>query len=133
MQKFFTLALFALTFGCFERVHPPKPIAPLEAMGLLQNGFALLIDVREKQEIEATGRPLRAQSHSLSMIEKDETQWREFTRKLERSKAIVLLGNSPRDLDRIGQKLSESKFDVRILGAFSAWKNAGLPLEPSAP
>ena len=130
MKTFFALALLALSTGCFERIRPPQPIAPLEAMGLLQNDFAILVDLREPQESEVTGRPLKARAHPLSALEKDTAAWKEFASKLERSKAVVLLGNSPRDLDRIGLKLSQEKFDVRILGAFSAWKNAGLPLQP---
>jgi rhodanese-related sulfurtransferase len=131
MRIFVALALLALTMGCFERAHPPQPIAPLEAMGLLQNDFAILVDLREAQESESSGRPLKARVHPLSVLEKDEAAWKEFVAKLERSKAVVLLGNSPRDLDRVGLKLSEEKFDVRILGAFNAWKNAGLPLQPA--
>jgi rhodanese-related sulfurtransferase len=129
MKLFFALALLTLGTGCFERVHPPKPIAPLETMGLLQNDFAILVDLREAQESETTGRPLKARVHPLSSIEKDDASWKAFVSTLVRSKAVVLLGNSPRDLDRIGQRLSEEKYDVRILGAFNAWKNAGLPME----
>lgn len=133
MKKLVVLALLALSTGCLERAHPPQPIAPLEAMGLMQNDFAILVDLREPQETETSGRPIKARVHPLSTLEKDEKSWKEFTAKLERSKAIVLLGNSPRDLDRVGQKLSEAKFDVRIVGAFSAWKNAGLPMETGTP
>jgi rhodanese-related sulfurtransferase len=128
MRTFFALAILVFTTGCFERAHPPQPIAPLEAMGLLQNDFALLIDLRESQESESTGRPLKARAHPLSILNRDEAGWKAFTASLDRSKAIVLMGNSPHDLDRIALKLSEAKFDVRILGAYSAWKNAGLPM-----
>ena len=124
-----TLFLLLLTSACFERVRPPQPIAPLEALGQIQNDFALLVDLREKEESESTGYPLKALPHVRSKIEENAESWKAFVGTLDKSKSIILIGNSPRELDRVALKLSEAHFEVKVLGAFSVWKNAGLPMQ----
>ena len=99
-----------------------------EAEGLIRNDFAVLVDVREDDEIKS-GMAAPARWFPTSKIEADDPSWKEFVSKLPKDKQIVFYCAAGVRAGQAAAKLAGQGFKVGNMGGFKDWKAAGLPVK----
>lgn len=104
-------------------------MSPNEAHSLIQAGKALLVDVREEDELRETGIAEGAQWMPLSAMCDDTPEWQAFKAALPRDKQIFLYCKSGGRSGRMAEFLACEGIKAENLGGFLAWKNAGLPVK----
>lgn len=106
-------------------------IDPQGADRLLKGGRAVLIDIREKDEV-AEGMAAPAQWLAMSEIQAESPKWQAFLKELKKDKEVILYCRSGRRASVIAPRFQRDGFKVRNMGGFSAWKSAGLPVKNCA-
>jgi rhodanese-related sulfurtransferase len=101
-----------------------------EAHELVKQGKALLIDVREEQELRDTGTAEGALWMPLSAMLDDTDQWRAFKETLPRDKPLILFCKLGGRSGRMAELLCGDGYQAVNLGGFGAWTGAGLPVRP---
>jgi rhodanese-related sulfurtransferase len=104
-------------------------MTPQEAQKLVLEGKAVLVDVREQDELEQTGTAEGALWMPLSELVEDTDQWRAFKQSLPRDKQVILFCKSGGRSGRMTEFLCCEGLQAVNLGGFSDWKNAGLPVK----
>jgi rhodanese-related sulfurtransferase len=111
-------------------------VAPQEAQKRLdQDPDALVVDVRDAEDIPSTGLAVRGLNVSLGMlpVKADRElpeEWRD-SRLQDRSRQIIVTCDTGENAARGGQLLKEMGFtNVSYMeGGMEAWKAAGLPTQ----
>ena len=108
-------------------------ITPADAMEMITNGNAVVVDVRDSAEVEATGKVPGALTISRGMLEfraDAETPYHEP--KLQKDRPVILYCASGGRSALAGKTLKDFGYQkVFNLGAFKDWAEAGLPVEPA--
>ena len=99
-----------------------------EARQMVQEGKAILIDVREEQELRETGTAEGAIWMPSSAIE-DEPRWNAFKDSLPKDKLLILFCKLGGRAGRMTEFLCIDGFRAVCLGGFGDWKGAGLPVQ----
>lgn len=114
-MKFISTVLVSLfSFSIFATT-------PQEAFDLSQKGKAVLIDVREKEELQ-DGMVKGAKWFPLSKIENDSNWKKEFT-PIAKDKKIFLYCRSGRRSEKVEALLKELKFDAENIGGYQDLKD----------
>ncbi len=100
-------------------------ISPFEAFNMVKENKAVLIDVREIEELKQ-GMAKDALILPLSLINSEEFEERIQTLPME--KTLILYCRSGRRADKMGLELTHRGFNVLNMGGFDSWRAAGLPL-----
>lgn len=103
-----------------------QSITPIEAEGLLRNNFAVLVDVREANEVR-NGMAAPAKWFPVGKIESDATEWRDFLSKIPKDKMIIFYCRSGRRSGIAAEKTAAKGYKTANMGGFEAWQKAGLP------
>ncbi len=111
-------------------------VGPLEVQQRLeQNPDALVVDVRDAEDIPSTGLAARGLNVSLGMLPVKADQelpeeWRD-SRLQDRSRQVIVTCQTGQNAARGGKLLKEMGFmNVSYMeGGMEAWKAAGLPTE----
>ncbi|MCM0604795.1 MAG: rhodanese-like domain-containing protein [Xanthomonadaceae bacterium] len=98
-----------------------------EAFSLIKDKKALLIDVRELDEV-SEGMAEPATWFSLYEMEEGNQKYEDFLKVLDKSKEIILYCRSGRRSGMAAQMLTEKGFKATNLGGFDDWAEAGLPV-----
>mgnify|MGYP000023421489 CR=1 FL=1 len=108
-------------------------IAPGDAMEMIKSGNAVVVDVRDSAEVEATGKVPGALTISRGMIEfKADAETPYHEPKLQKDKPVILYCASGGRSALAGKTLKDFGYEkVFNLGAFKDWAEAGLPVEPA--
>jgi rhodanese-related sulfurtransferase len=101
-----------------------------EAQELMKQGKALLIDVREEEELRAEGTAEGAVWMPLSALVDDTDEWRAFKKGLPTDKTLVLYCKVGGRSGRMAEFLACDGFKTENLGGFCEWTKAGLPVVP---
>lgn len=132
------LLLCALLLLCFTAACTKKPsvrsVEPREAYGLLRNDFAILVDVREANEI-ASGMAEGAQwMPYTSKIETNSPEWNAWIQALPKDKEIIFYCRSGRRSGLAAAEIMAAKgFRASNMGGFEDWEKAGLPVRKGTP
>lgn len=121
LTSLLVILIYALAFT--ERVKGGKPITAHEATKLLNNGDALLIDLREAKEYN--------EGHIAGSLHMPFNKIASRASELEKSKSkvIILADKIGQHAGKIGKVLGASGYQVRRLqGGVSEWSSQGLPL-----
>lgn len=102
---------------------------PKEARKLVQEGLAVLVDVREEDELRASGTAEGALWMPCSKMDEDEPEWKAFKAKLPKGKPVILFCKAGSRSGRVTEFLIEAGYDAHNLGGFSDWAGAGLPVK----
>lgn len=102
-------------------------MTPNEAAEKVQSKKAVLVDVRELDEVQ-DGMAEPAQWFSLYEMEDGNPKFQDFLKKLDPSKEIILYCKSGGRSGKAAELLSEKKFKTTNLGGFDTWADAGLPV-----
>lgn len=108
------------------------PIAPKEAILLVDSGRAILVDVREKDEI-ADGMLAGAVWLPTSAVESGDESAQKTIASLDRSKQILVYCRSGRRAAKVGALLESRGFEVRNLGGFADARDAGMKVTKPGP
>jgi rhodanese-related sulfurtransferase len=100
----------------------------MEAMGMLRNDFAVLIDVRNDDQ-QKDGIAQGALLMPSSKIEADGPDWKEFLSRIPKEKRLIVYGANPADSAKAAEQLAAKGFDVGNIGTFDDWTKAGLPTQ----
>lgn len=125
--------LFALTalIACTKQnTHAdPTKMTAREAMGLVANDFGMIVDVREKEEIDEEGMAAPAKWLALSAIEKDAGALGKLVEGVSKEKQIVFYCVSGSRAEMAAKKLASQGYKTGYFTGFYEWKNAGLPIK----
>ncbi|MGZ3696861.1 MAG: rhodanese-like domain-containing protein [Bdellovibrionota bacterium] len=123
------LAAILTLVGCTSSSgSAPSRVTPQEAAGLQRNDFAVLVDVREADEIEH-GMAQGALWMPTSKIEPSNPDWQAFIKKLPHDKQIVFYCKAGGRAGKAAKLLSTEGFKTANMGGFDDWKSAGLPVK----
>lgn len=102
-------------------------MTPAQALQLIKENKAVLVDVRELDEVQE-GMAGQAFWFSLYEMEEGNPKYADFLKSLDKSKEIILYCRSGRRSGMAAQMLTEKGFKATNLGGFEDWANAGLPV-----
>lgn len=103
-------------------------ITPADAYKLQQDKKAVIVDVREADEVKA-GKIKDALTIPLSLMEKNPAEFDKLVSSLPKDKKVLVYCRSGRRSGIVGEELQKRKFNVMNLGGFEGWKSTGLPTE----
>lgn len=101
-------------------------MTPSEALAAVKENRAVLIDVRELDEVQE-GMAAPASWFSMYEMEEGNPKYADFLKNLDKSKEIILYCRSGRRSGMAAQMLADKGFKTTNLGGFEDWANAGLP------
>lgn len=127
------LAIFATLFFVviiFQSVFAQNlpTISPAEAQKLSSENKAIILDVREVDEI-MVGKIKGSKEIPLSLMTSDKVRFEKEVELLPKDKEILVYCRSGRRSGIVGSKLKEKGYTVKNLGGFSDWEKAGFPIE----
>jgi rhodanese-related sulfurtransferase len=125
-SKLGLFVVLATLSACTRSATPVASVSPKETEGLLRNNFALLVDVRESDEV-TEGIAAPARWAPLSKME-NEADWKAFASSLPKDKQIVFYCASGGRAQRVAEKLAQLGFKTGNMGGYDDWKSAGLPV-----
>lgn len=103
-------------------------ITPTEVNKLLKDNKAILVDVREADEI-TLGLAGSAQWMPLSKMKNEETQFMNFLNALPKDKLIVLYCAGGKRAAKAQVELENRGYQTANMGGFSEWLKAQLPIK----
>lgn len=118
------LPALALSWGSASASRPVVPISPREGLVLLKAGKAVIIDVRELDEIKE-GKVLDAKWIPLSGLQEGSAEVKKSVEQLDRGKELLLYCHSGNRSDKAGRMLQDQGFKARNLGGYDDLKAAG--------
>jgi rhodanese-related sulfurtransferase len=104
-------------------------MTPSEAHELVKSGKAVLVDVREEEELQESGLAEGALWMPCSKMDDEEPEWKKFKAALPKDKPVILYCRSGNRSGRVAAFLAEEGFQAENLGGFSDWARAGLPIK----
>ena len=106
-------------------------ITPSDAAELMKRGDVLVVDVRDLPELQASGKVQGAINVSRGMLEfRADPQSPYYDKALDPGKTVILYCASGGRSALAGKTLQDLGYkEVRNLGAFKDWAEAGLPVE----
>lgn len=122
------LAPLALAAGEGSKV---EAIAPAEAAQQMKAGKAIVIDVRERSELDA-GMAEGARWYPTTSIESDPDAYRKFLASLPEERTLVFYCASGRRAGAAAEIAKDAGRKAANLGGFKDWKAAGLPVTAPA-
>lgn len=125
------IILLMLSLSIFTSCNEPKTrevqsITPNEAYGMLSNDFAIVVDVREENEI-ASGMIKDAKWFPTSKLTNDPNYWKTFVSEMPKNKEVLVYCAGGVRAKKIVTKLLSEGIKAKNLGGYSAWENAKLP------
>lgn len=104
---------------------PIPAITPVNAMKLLNEKKAIIIDVRETEELKS-GMVKDAIVFPLSLMNTD--AFEEMILSLPIDKTLILYCRTGRRSTIMGIELEKRGYSILNMGGFEAWRAAGLPV-----
>jgi rhodanese-related sulfurtransferase len=114
-----------------EGAPPVAAITPADAAAQVNAGDAVLVDVRERNELDA-GMAQGARWYPTSSIKSDPEAYRKFIASLPADRTIVFYCASGVRSGKAAEIAAEEGRTAANLGGFKDWKSAGLPVTTPA-
>lgn len=108
----------------------PGAISPMEAKAKLDRGQAILIDVREEDEV-SSGMAEPAHWYAKSAIDADEEAFVRFLGQFP-GKEIIVYCRSGKRASMVIEKIAQRDISAKNMGGFSDWVAAGYPVKSPA-
>lgn len=122
----------ALTLACTQQ-GKTRDMDAKEAFGMLQNRLAILVDVREAEELKETGIADGAIWMPTSKISENHADWIAFKKNLKKDQQVILYCRSGARSGRIAGMLSAEGFNTANMGTFQSWADAKNPVKKFVP
>ncbi|GIL16735.1 MAG: hypothetical protein BroJett040_04860 [Oligoflexia bacterium] len=123
-----SLLLGFFLLGSIQAHAGTEVITPADAAQMVSKNQAILVDVRELQEVQQ-GMAQPAQHMPLSEMEKNSDLWQKFLAGTSKEKAVIVYCRSGRRSEIVGTKMQELGYKVKNMGGFEGWVKAGLPVK----
>ncbi len=120
----FAFTLLALAACSAE----PTRLGAREAAQLVQEGKAVLVDVREPAEWKDTGVAAPAVLLAKSDFDGAKAAWAPFFAQVDKDKTIVLYCRSGNRSGKVAEALAAQGYKVFNSGSLKEWAAAGLPV-----
>ncbi|QEI14326.1 rhodanese-like domain-containing protein [Cellvibrio japonicus] len=118
-----TLIVLVYLYVWRERIKSGRPITPHEVTKLVNEGNAVLVDVRESTEYKA-GHIVGSLNIPYAKLSKESTELADY-----KGKVIILIDKLGQHAGAVGRFLGREGFDVRRLGGgIAEWQAQSLPL-----
>lgn len=104
-------------------------IKPQEAYQEIQKGNAILVDVREQEELQSEGIASSAKWIATSEIEVNSPKWQKFVEELPKDKTIITYCAAGVRSGRAAARLESMGFRTENVGGYQDWAGAGLPTQ----
>jgi len=104
-------------------------MTPKEAHTLVAAGKAILVDVREEEELRETGMAEGAQWMPTSAMSEDTPEWQAFKEALPKDRQVLVYCRSGNRSGRVAEFLCCDGYQAVNVGGFADWKSAGLPVK----
>lgn len=101
-------------------------ISPRDAFEKVSQGTAVLVDVREQDEIEE-GMAAPAQWMPTSEIDENSPRWKGFIETLPKNKPVILYCAAGVRSGRAAALLETLGYQTLNVGGYNDWTGAGLP------
>lgn len=112
---------------------PLASLTPMEAMGLMRNDFAIIVDVRDKAAMSA-GMVKGAASMPLTEIESGSDAYIAWVGGLSSEKQVIFYGADEAQGKKAAQIVSQKGFNTSYLQSYLAWIQLKLPaVKPGSP
>lgn len=118
----------ALTLA--SSAHAATAISPKDAAQAVTAGSAILVDVRELAELKESGKAKPAKWLATSEIEQRSPLYKNAVSSWSKSTNIIFYCRSGNRSGKAADHFQSLGFKTLNAGAFQAWKDAGLPVEP---
>src|SRR5690606_23233760 len=108
-------------------------ITPAEAKDMVARGEAVMLDVRDAAEVQASGKAAGAVHVSRSLLEfRADPESPSHDKKLDQGKAVIIYCASGGRAALAGKTLKDMGYErVYNLGGFKDWSESGAPVEPA--
>lgn len=100
---------------------------PKEAHQLYQAGKAIIVDVREEEELRESGMAENSLWMPCSKMTEDDAEWKAFREKLPKDKTICFYCRSGARSGRVTEAMKLEGIEAVNIGGLKDWKEAGLP------
>lgn len=118
-----TLVVLVYLYAWRERVKSGRPLSPNELTQLVNQGNAVLVDVRDTSEFKA-GHIVGSLNIPYAKLSKESTELASY-----KEKTIILIDKLGQHAGAVGRFLGKEGFDVRRLGGgIAEWQAQNLPL-----
>lgn len=101
-----------------------------EAYDLLKQNKALVIDIREADELRESGTAEGAEWFPSHHIFENDEEWEARKKSLPKDKPIFMFCRSGGRVSRVAALLNPQGYQIENIGGFKDWKDAGLPVKP---
>lgn len=122
------LIIFSVLMMNFIFAAELEKVKPVDAEKMLTEKKAILIDVREPDELKE-GMAKDAQSVPLSMMKEKKDEWEKIVATFPKDKTVIIYCRSGRRSEIVGQELTKKGLKVLNMGSFESWKEAKLPIK----
>ena len=119
--------MLATIFFISTLAHGSITITPKEAQKLMKAESATLVDVREQNELQASGMAKGATWLPNSKIQKSSKQLKEFLAKNPAPRTLILYCRSGGRAGRLVPFFQKKGYQVHNMGGLSNWISEGLP------
>ena len=128
MHRFALIALLLVPLACAaQEAGTVEKISPQDAAAQVSAGKAVLVDVRERNELDA-GMAQGAHWYPTSSIQSDPNGFNEFLASLPAEQTIVLYCASGGRSGKAAEIAVQQGRKAANAGGFKDWKEAGLPV-----
>ncbi len=128
MRKNLILGILIAGIVLFKFVFALDTVSPNQAKQLVDEKKAVIVDVREADEVKA-GKVKGAIVLPMSLMNNNKAEWEKEADKLPKDKTIIVYCKSGRRAGLVGDELTKKGFKVQNMGGFDSWKSAGFPVE----
>lgn len=104
-----------------------QKMAPFQASLMIESGKAVLIDVRERSEVEG-GMAYPAKWIPLSAIQQNSIAFREFLKNVPQDQTLIFYCGSGKRAEQARLILQERGYQSLNIGSYESWRKAGLPV-----
>jgi rhodanese-related sulfurtransferase len=126
----FLLCFFALLAIWWVRTGGSmNMMTPKSAFEEVKAGRALLVDVREEEELKETGFAEGALWMPMSRMEEGDPLWADFQRRAKEQKHLIFYCRSGNRSGRVATFLAGEGYATSNMGGFKDWQAAQLPVK----
>ena len=95
----------------------------------MENHKAIILDVREKSELEEEGMAKGAKSIPISQVKTEHQDWKNFLKETPKEKSIYVYCSAGGRAGKVAKILKDNGYTKVInMGGLRDWKKAGLPI-----
>lgn len=125
----FTFFLIGFSMiSCNKNNDESRVMTPLEAFGEFQNGFAIILDIRDISIVNQTGLAAPAQHIPYADILNNSPVWQDFLARFDKDKNLAIYCNRGVKAEVIKNLLRKQGIKAFNIGGFKDWQEAKLPI-----